>query len=135
MRTIIGGLVLATLLVGPPFAARAAEGDAKAGKKVFGRCAACHYYNKDKKKLGPHLIGIIGRKLGSIEKFKYSKAFKKIAEGDVVWDEKLLDEYLTNPLKFTKSRAGKNGNMRLKLKDEQDRADVIAFLKENAKAE
>ena len=134
----ITGLLTAAMLIGAAFGVAAqdsASGDATAGKKVFRKCAACHYYNKDRKKVGPHLIGIVGRKIGSIEGFKYSKSFAAIAEGDLVWNETLLDEYLIDPGAFNKKYGTGGGSMRLKLKDTQDRADVIAFLKEEAKAQ
>jgi len=135
MKSSIGGFAL-TLLIASTVGAAAQDlpvGDPVAGKRVFGKCAGCHYYNKEKKKLGPHLVGIFDRKIGSIEKFKYSKPFKKIAEDGMVWDEKTLDEYFKDPVAFTKKYGGRRGNMMLKLKDPQDRADVIAFLKDKAK--
>lgn len=48
-----------------------AEGDVAAGKAVFKKCAACHFVNKEKKKLGPHLIGLVGRKAGVVDKYKH----------------------------------------------------------------
>ena len=50
--------------------------DLKKGKKVFNKCKACHVVNKEKNKVGPHLVGIFGRKAGAVEGFKYSKAMK-----------------------------------------------------------
>lgn len=134
MKIVAYGLA-AAVLMGSAFGAFAqgATGDAAAGKKVFRKCAACHFHNKEKKKTGPHLIEIVGRAIGSVENFKYSKSFNKIAERNLVWDEALLDEYLTDPAAFTKKYGKGRGNMVLKLKTAQNRADVIAFLKEEAK--
>ena len=74
-----------------------AEGDAKKGKSVFKRCLACHDIKKEKNKVGPHLVGIVGRKGGIAEKYKYSKSLlAKAAEG-LVWDEASLDTYLEKP--------------------------------------
>ncbi len=99
-----------------------AEGDAEAGKKVFKKCKTCHTFDPGKKKIGPHLKGVVGRKAGSVEGYKYSKAFREI---DITWDEANLDKYLTKPKAFIKgtkmSFAG--------LKKEAQRADVIAYLK------
>ena len=141
MKIVRGSFLATFILAGSALNAAGADtdaaativGDAAAGKKVFRKCAACHYYNRDKRKTGPHLIGIVGRKIGSVEKFRYSKALKKIAETDKVWDEAELDAYLTDPRKYTKENGGGRGNMVLKLKKAQDRADVIAFLKAEAK--
>jgi cytochrome c len=108
----------------------AAEGDVKNGKTVFKKCSACHFVDKEKNRVGPHLVGIIDRKAGVVEKYKYSKALLKMAEEGLVWDEKNLHAYLEKPRDFIKG-----GKMAFAgLKDEQDRADVIAYLKEEAKA-
>ena len=42
-----------------------ADGDAAAGKKVFNKCMACHDAMNDKDKVGPSLVGVIGRKAGT----------------------------------------------------------------------
>ncbi len=99
-----------------------AEGDAAAGEKVFKKCKVCHTFDPGKKKIGPHLKGVIGREAGSVEGYKYSKA---MLAADITWDEANLDKYLTKPKAFMKgtkmSFAG--------LKKEAQRADVIAYLK------
>lgn len=100
--------------------------DASKGKKVFNKCKICHSLKKGKKKIGPSLYGVIGRKAGTVAKFRYSKAMKK---SGVVWDEKSLDAYLTKPKKFVPGTkmifAG--------LKKKKDRDNLIAYLKEAAK--
>ena len=103
-----------------------------AGEAVFKKCKACHLYNKEKNRVGPHLVGIVGRKAGAIEGYKYSKSLKKMAEeGGLVWDDANLDKYLESPRKFIK-----RGKMAFAgLKKPEDRANVIAFLKDKAKTE
>ena len=72
--------------------------DIKAGEKVFKKCKACHYAEREKHKTGPHLVNIIGRTAGSLEDYKkYSKAIK--ASG-IVWDETTLADYLRTPKKY-----------------------------------
>ena len=72
--------------------------DIKAGEKVFKKCKACHYADREKHKTGPHLVNIIGRTAGSLEDYKkYSKAIK--ASG-IVWDETTLADYLRTPKKY-----------------------------------
>ena len=107
----------------------AEEGDVAAGKNVYKKCVACHVHNKEKNKVGPHLVDIVGRKAGIVEKFKYSKALKKMAEEGLVWDEPSLDKYLEAPRKFIKRGKMAFAGLR-KLKD---RKDIIAFLKAEAK--
>lgn len=100
-----------------------AEGDAAAGEKVFKKCKACHVIDKEKNRLGPHLIGIFGRSAGSVDGFKYSKA---MMEAGLTWDEATLDQYLADPKGFVpKNKMAFPG-----LKKEEDRNNVIAYLKE-----
>lgn len=106
-----------------------AEGDAKKGKRVFKRCIACHVVDKEKNKVGPHLVGIVGRKAAAAEKFKYSKAMKAKGEEGMVWDEANIDAYLEKPRTFIP----KNKMAFVGLKKAADRANVIAYLKEAAK--
>ena len=49
-------------------------GNIDQGEKVFKQCAACHSISKSGgNKIGPALWGVIGRKIGSITDYKYSK--------------------------------------------------------------
>jgi cytochrome c len=100
--------------------------DADNGAEVFKRCRACHEVgDKAKNKVGPILNGIVGRKAGTIEGFNYSDANKKAGADGWVWTEEKMMEYLLNP------RAAMPGNKMAYagLKDEQDRKDLIAYLK------
>ncbi len=100
--------------------------DAKNGVKVFKKCRACHVVNKEKNKVGPHLVGLFGRKSGTVEKFKYSKAMK---EAGIEWSVETLSEYLRKPKKFVPGIkmvfAG--------LKKEAQISDLIAYLQEATK--
>lgn len=129
MNTLIRGAAFAICATLGSVYAVAQEGDVAAGKGVYKKCAACHFYDKEKNRVGPHLVGIVGRKAGVVEKFKYSKALKKMAEEGLVWDKANLDKYLEAPRKFIK-----RGKMAFAgLKKPKDRADVIAFLEAEAK--
>ena len=103
-----------------------AGGDAVRGKKVFNKCKACHSIKAGKHKIGPSLAGVIGRKAGTAEGFKRYKGLKG---ADWTWDEATLNEYLTNPKLFVKSRNKRKSSMILKLKKKRDRDNVIAYLK------
>ena len=96
------------------------------GGKVFRKCKACHTTTAGKHKVGPSLAGVVGRKAGTAEGFKKYKGLKG---ADWTWDDASLDEYLTNPKKFTKKRSGKKAAMVLKLKKKKDREHVIEYLK------
>lgn len=96
--------------------------DAANGEKVFKKCKACHALEAGKNKVGPTLSGLFGRKAGSVEGFKYSKA---MTDSGIVWDEKTIGEFLAKPKDVVpKTRMAFPG-----LKKEQDRADLIAYLK------
>ena len=122
-RTLLVGIVLALALPGSSFA----DGDPVRGKRIYNKCKACHLVEATKKKkVGPHLAQIFGRKAGAVEGFKYSKAMKK---ADIVWDEKTIDAFLVKPKKFLKgTKMSFSG-----LKKKKDRTDVIAYLKDAAK--
>ena len=100
-------------------------GDADAGKKIFGKCAACHTVGENAKhKVGPMLNDIIGRKAGTVDGFKYSPAMMKAGEGGLVWDDPTLHAYLTNPKDVVKGTKMTFAG----LKKEKEINDVIAYL-------
>ena len=104
-----------------------ASGDVAAGEKVFKKCKACHVVDAEKHKTGPHLVNIMGRAAGSADGFKkYSDAMKS---SGIVWNEETLDGYLEKPKAYVKgTRMAFAG-----LRKEEDRANVIAYLKSYSK--
>ena len=119
LMTAAATIMTAFLVVGSPVQA----GDIDAGAKVFKKCKACHWANKEKNKTGPHLVGIIGRTAGSLESYKkYSKAMK---ESGIVWDETTLTDYLRAPKKYLKGTK----MAFVGLKKDADIENVIAYLK------
>lgn len=124
LRSLFLATGLTTLLTGAALAQPAA-GDAAKGEQVFKRCQACHVINQPTNRVGPHLVGIIGRKSGSVEGFKYSDANKN---SGATWDEATLDTYLTDPKAFMPG----NKMAFPGLKKPEERADIIAFLKSKA---
>ena len=118
------GLALALIsafAVAVAFPAQA--GDAEAGAKVFKKCQACHSTEAGVNRVGPSLAGVVGRKAGTVEGYKYSAAMQ---DSGLTWDEETLDAFLTKPKDVVaKTKMGFPG-----LKKEEDRADVIAYLKE-----
>ncbi len=101
------------------------DGDPAKGKKVFNRCKACHAVTEERNKVGPHLVGIIGRKVGAVEGFKYSKALQKAGEEGMVWTEENMAAWLKAPKKFLPGNRMAFAGLR---KDDQIR-DVIAYMK------
>lgn len=118
---------LIAALAGPAFA----EGDAAKGEKIFRKCKACHAVEEGKNKVGPSLFNIIGRTPGTVEGFRYSKAMAAFGTDGHVWDEETLATFLEKP----KDLVDKTKMAFVGLKKEQDRADVIAYLKQFSKPE
>ena len=122
MTTRCLGVWVAAGLVALASSAALADGDPEQGAKVFNKCKACHVANEEKNRVGPHLVGIVGRPAASVQDYKYSAA---MAESGIVWDEEMLDQYLANPKDVVPG-----GKMAfIGLRDEEDREDVIAYLK------
>ena len=98
-----------------------ADGDAAAGKTVFAnQCASCHTVEVGKNGFGPSLAAVVGRNAGGLAGFGYSPA---MAHAGLTWDEKTLDEFLTNS---TQKVPGTS--MPVSLPNASDRANVIAYL-------
>jgi cytochrome c len=118
LAAVFGAIGLLAML---PAGAQAA--DAAAGETVFKRvCATCHNPTAEgPRKLGPTLAGLVGRKSGSVEGFRYSKAN---SEAGIVWTTEKLDPYIKNPREVvpgtTMAYAG--------LRNDDERANLIAYL-------
>ena len=103
-----------------------ADGDAKKGEKVFKKCKACHSMVAGKRGLGPSLADLFGRKAGTLEGYKFSKA---MVESDVVWSEETLTAYLKKPRAFIKGTKMTFPGIKGSKADAQI-ADLMAFLKQ-----
>ena len=103
-----------------------AMGDVKLGEKVFKKCAACHSIIKGgKNNIGPALYNVVGRKVGAVTDYKYSKA---LASYDKEWTFEELNGYLIKPAKWIKGTKMAFAGLR----KEKDRASVIKYLNQNA---
>ncbi|MGH8461540.1 MAG: c-type cytochrome [Stenotrophobium sp.] len=118
---MLTGTVLAFMASTVVAANPALHGDPQKGEVVYGRCGACHSLTYDR--TGPRHCGLFGRRAGSVKGFNYSAAMKK---SGIVWNAKTLDKFLTNPMKMVPGTyMGYAG-----IPDPQDRADLIAYLKQ-----
>ena len=103
-----------------------ALGDVISGEKIFKKCAACHSINKGgKNNIGPALYNVVGRKIGGVADYKYSKAL--IAYGKE-WSFEELNGFLIKPAKWIKGTKMAYAGLR----KEKDRASVIKYLNENS---
>jgi len=116
-------LALAAALVTPAVFA-AGKPDADNGKTIFAaKCGICHAVNNDPggPVAGPNMVGVIGRKAGTQKDFAmYTPALKDYG---VKWNPKTLNDFLVSPLTKVPGTT-----MPMMLPDDQERADVIAYL-------
>jgi len=119
-------LVFATLLA-PDARTLAAEGNAARGQREFGACAACHSLKPNQNMTGPSLSEVWDRKAGSVASFsRYSSALKS---ANIKWNDKMLDEWIKDPQHLVPGNVMTFPGIR----DAQQRADLLAFLKEATK--
>ncbi len=107
-------------------AALLALGDVSHGEKVFKKCAACHSIIKGgKNNIGPALYNVVGRKVGVVSDYKYSKA---LSGYEKEWTFEELNGYLIKPAKWIKGTKMAFAGLR----KEKDRASVIKYLNQNS---
>ena len=103
-----------------------ALGDVASGEKIFKKCAACHSIVKGgKNKIGPALYNVVGRKVGGVIDYKYSKA---LAGYDKSWTFEELNGFLLKPAKWIKGTKMAYAGLR----KEKDRASIIKYLNQNS---
>jgi cytochrome c len=133
MRTIsITALACAALVTFP--GAAFAEGDAAKGKADFtSKCGICHQIGENAKAfVGPALTGVVGRKAASVADFTgYSAGMKKLGQDGWVWTEENIDKWIGDPKALIPDSTMSMGFTGVP--DAQERADIIAYLKENSK--
>lgn len=107
-------------------------GDAGKGEKVFKKCMSCHTVGPDaSNKVGPVLNDMFGRAAGTFPDYKYGKDLVAAGEAGLVWTDDEVFEYLADPKKYLRAKLENKkakSKMSFKLKKEQERKDVIAYL-------
>ncbi|WP_298835668.1 c-type cytochrome [uncultured Roseobacter sp.] len=96
------------------------------GERQFQRkCSVCHTLEPDsKRRAGPTLFGLFGRPAGAVTDYFYSDT---LISADIVWSEETID--LLFDLGPDHYIPGSKMPMQ-RITDAQDRADLIAFLRE-----
>jgi cytochrome c len=121
-RVAIAPLAIAPLAIAIWLAGTAWAGDPAAGQAVFkSQCANCHSPQPGKNMTGPSLFGIVGRKTGSTQGFRYSVGNQN---ANLTWDEAMLDKYLESPKTVVPGTIMTFAGV----KDGTKRADLIAYL-------
>ena len=103
-----------------------ALGDVASGEKIFKKCAACHSINKGgKNKIGPALYNVVGRAVGGLDGYKYSKT---LASYGKEWTFEELNGFLLKPASYLKGTKMSYAGLR----KEKDRASIIKYLNQNS---
>jgi len=103
-----------------------AMGDVTSGEKIFKKCAACHSIVKGgKNNIGPALYNVVGRKIGGVTDYKYSKALGAYGKE---WSFEELNGFLIKPAKWIRGTKMAYAGLR----KEKDRASVIKYLNQNS---
>ena len=103
-----------------------AQGDVGSGEQIFKKCVACHSIAKGEgNKIGPALYNVVGRKIGSVEDYKYSNA---LVEYGKEWNLEELNGFLEKPTAYIKGTKMAFAGLR----KEEDRASVIKYLNQNS---
>ena len=103
-----------------------AQGNVETGEKIFKKCAACHSIVKGGgNKIGPALYSVVGRKVGSVSDYKYSKT---LSTYEKEWTFEELNGYLKKPATYLKGTKMAFAGLR----KEADRASVIKYLNQNS---
>jgi cytochrome c len=91
------------------------------GEELYVECAACHSFDNAAEELGPGLGGLFGRQAGALNNFHYSPA---LASSGITWNADTLNAFIADPqVAVPRNRMPYSG-----LVNEQDRADLIAYL-------
>jgi cytochrome c len=122
IRNYATALAILSFLGGTPQSL--AAGNPAQGERAFGACAACHSLQPDQNMTGPSLAGVWNRKAGTLASFtRYSPAMKS---ANIEWNDKTLDEWIADPQHLIP----RNEMTFTGIKDPQQRADLLAFLKQ-----
>jgi cytochrome c len=117
---------LIVLVAGGALAAGAAQADVKRGEKLFEECRACHVVERGASGVGPSLYGVMGRRAGVLDDFRYSPALKK---SGITWSKQTLDAYVLDPQKAVPSNRMPYAGM----PEARDRADLIDYIQQTFK--
>lgn len=102
-----------------------AAGNTEAGAQVFKKCGACHTATEPMNRVGPSLMGIVGRPVATFAGYNYSSAMTAFGGDGKVWDEERLSEYLMSPKAMVPGTKMSFPGLR----KPQEIEDILAYLK------
>ena len=111
-----------------PIAVRLAAANSGAGPRLAAKCTTCHAFEAGgPNRIGPALYNVVGADIAAVDGFAYSGALLGI---DGNWTAEALDGFLLKPKAWAPgTKMGFAG-----LKDETERANLIAWMYEQADA-
>jgi len=117
--------LVAPVAAGSDLDARIAAANLKRGQLLYLTCKGCHDLQAGvPHKVGPNLHGVVGRRAGTSEGFRYSEA---LAQSGIVWTPETLDGFLRQPGAMVRG----NGMAFAGIADDADRASLIAWMLAN----
>jgi cytochrome c len=110
----------------PPVTPLLAKADVDHGAQIARQCQACHNFAKGGPNMvGPNLWGVVGGPHDHKADYSYSEALQKFPGN---WDYESINKFITKPQAYVPgTKMGFAG-----LKKPEDRADVIAWLRQQA---
>ena len=71
---------------------------AATGAQLYGtHCSGCHRLTVEEHGIGPHLVGVVGRRVGTVSGYLFSDALRSL---DLAWTPNRLERFLADPKQF-----------------------------------
>ena len=71
---------------------------AATGAQLYGtHCSGCHSLTVEEHGIGPHLVGVVGRRIGSVDGYPFSDVLRSL---DLAWTPTHLEQFLADPKQF-----------------------------------
>jgi cytochrome c2 len=116
-RLYLAASFIAIASAGPAIA----DTDVSAGQEIYqAQCSACHSNQAGVNGIGPSLVGVAGRKAGSLQGFHFTPALQG---SGLAWDADTFIKFLADPTKLVPGTA-----MTVMVPDATGRADLFAYL-------
>ena len=98
---------------------------APTGEQLYAaNCAACHALDVEEHGIGPHLVGVVGRRIGQADGWNFSEALRSL---DGTWTTDNLADFLADPYGFAPGMT--MGSQGLSASEARAIADYIASLR------
>lgn len=92
------------------------------GAMVSSKCVACHAFDSRDNHVGPHLVGVLGRRAGGLADYAYSDAMR---QSGLVWDTQNLKQFVMGPQQFVVGT-----NMGVSPLSEAEADELVSYLVE-----